>query len=235
MALPYIKTNRKKLEAFLREGGKINDLSLIVGQLTGKPKYPKGHVGKRSRDRSRTPVDRISQKERTRRARIRALSAQLKGMGKEERKLARKQMVLMLKAEAKAKGEKAKFRGLGRRGRAPAVAVAKVAGVIASRRSTGQYHLEGLKRGQVLITSSLDHMRKGLLQRADGNVAAALTAMGRGLKELIRAAFRATGHEDTGKLVRNIQYQIFSIGGKAAVKEANKQAKALFKASKAGR
>jgi hypothetical protein len=233
MAKSYVLTNSKKLDAFIRMGGKINDIGMVVGQLTGKPKYPKGHVGRKSRDRSRVPVDRIHPKERARRARIRALTAQLKGMGKSERKEARKQMVLMLKAEAKAQGEKAKFRGLGRLGRAPAVAVAKVAGVIASRRSTGQYHLEGLKRGQVLITSSLDHMRKGLLQRADGDVAAALTAMGKGLKELIRAAFRQTGHQDTGKLLRNIQYQVFSKGGKAAVKAAEKEQRALFKASKA--
>jgi hypothetical protein len=232
MALPYIKTNSKKLDMFLRTGGKINDLSLIVGQLTGKPKYAKGHVGSKSRDRDRVAVDRMSPKESARRARLRALTRQLKGMGKEERKVARKQMVAMLKAEAKGRGEKARFRGLGRMGRAPAVAVAKVAGVIASRRSTGQYHLRALKRGQVLITTSLDHMHKGLLQRAGGDVARALTAMGKGLKELVRQSFRQTGHDDTGKLIRNIQYQIFSVGGKAAVKEAEKQAKALLKASK---
>ena len=49
----YVVTNRHKLDAFMRDGGKINDLSLLVGQVTGTPKYSKGHVGSKSRDRTR--------------------------------------------------------------------------------------------------------------------------------------------------------------------------------------
>ena len=233
MAKPYVLTNRHKLDAFIRAGGKLGDLGMVVGQVSGKPKYPKGHVGRRSRDRKRVAVDHLTPKETARRARLRALSAQLKGMGKEERKVARKQMVAMLKAEAKGRGEKANFRGLGRRGRAPAVAVARVAGVIASRRTTGQYHLRALKRGQVVITAALDHMHKGLLQRTGGNVTDAIIGMGKGLKQLIRQSFKQTGHDDTGRLVRNIQYHVFTKNGKARVLEVEKAAKALAKASKA--
>ncbi len=218
----YVKTNRHKLDAFLRMGGKINDLGLIVGQLTGKPKYPKGHVGSKSRDRKRTGLgDKKDPKEQQRRIQIRRAKAYLATLPKE----ARKSELKRLRAELKGQGLSS--RTLGRR-KAGATAVARVAGVLASRE---QYHLRALKRGQVLITSSLDKMRDSLLGRA-GSLAGALTAMGRGLKELIRASFRQTGHQDTGRLIRNTQYEIFSIGGKAAVAKAAKEARALARASK---
>ncbi len=222
MAKSFVKTNRHKLDAFLRMGGKINDLGLIVGQLTGKPKYPKGHVGSKSRDRSRTGMgDKKDPKEQQRRVQIRRAKAYLATLPKE----ARKSELKRLRAELKGQGLSS--RTLGRK-KAGATAVARVAGVLASRE---QYHLRALKRGQVLITSSVDKMRDSLLGRA-GSVAGALIAMGKGLKELIRASFRQTGHQDTGKLIRNTQFQIFSIGGKAAVAAAAKAARALARASR---
>ncbi len=223
MALPYVKTNRKKLDAFLRDGKKINDMGLIVGQLTGKPKYPRGHVGSKSRDRDRAGKHSLGIKpeERQRRLQMQAAKRYLNTLPKEARKAELKRL------RAQLKGIGLSTRGLGRK-RAGPVAVAKVAGVLASRE---QYHLRALKRGQVLITSSLDRMRASLVRRA-GSVSGGLIAMGRGLKELIRASFRQTGHTDTGKLVRNIQYQIYSVGGKAAVIAAAKEARALARAAK---
>ncbi len=204
----YVKTNSRKLEAFFRDGGKINDLGMVVGQLTGKPKYPPGHVGKKSRGGGTGATRRghklRSREELDRQQDIRGLRTQLAGLDERERGKATRLLRRALKAD-----------GISSRGlvKAKATAVARVAGVLASRE---QYHLRALKRGQVLITASLDKMRDSLVKRT-GSVAGALTAMGRGLKELIRASFRQTGHQDTGRLIRNTQYEIFSRGGKAHV------------------
>ena len=224
MAKSFVITNRKKLDAFFRMGGKINDIGMVVGQLTGKPKYPKGHVGSRSRDRSRAGkhVTNIRAEEKNRRLEIRRAKRYLATLPKE----ARKSELTRLRAELK--GRKLSSRGLGRK-KAGATAVAKVAGVLASR---GQYHLRALKRGQVLITASLDNMREVLLQRKVGSLTESLVGMGKGLKAEIRRSFRQTGHTDTGKLERNIQFQIFSVGGKAAVIKAAKEARALARANK---
>lgn len=223
MALPYIKTNRKLLDAFLRDGKNINDLGMVVGQLTGKPKYPKGHVGSKSRQKSRKgkhALD-ITPAEKSRRLQMQAAKRYLNSLPKEARKGEMKRLRAQLKAAHQTS------RGLGRK-KAGATAVAKVAGVLASRE---QYHLRALRRGQVLITANLDKMRDSLVRRA-GSVAGALTAMGRGLKELIRASFRQTGHQDTGRLLRNTQYQIFSKGGKARVLKLAKEERARIRASK---
>jgi hypothetical protein len=223
MAKSYVKTNRKKLDEFFRQGKLINDIGMIVGQLSGKPKYPPGHVGSKSRVRSRAGQHDIgrSPEEKQRRLQINRAKRYLATLPKE----ARRGELRRLRAQLKGLGMSS--RGLGRR-KAGAVAVAKVAGVLASR---GQYHLRGLKAGQVTITANLDKIRRALLGLG-GSVVDGLKAMGSGLKEKIRASFRATGHTDTGKLVRNIQYQIFSIGGKAAVIKAAKEARALARKSK---
>lgn len=223
MALPYVKTNRKKLDAFFRRGGKINDLGMVVGQLSGKPKYPKGHVGSKSRDRSRTGRGgKKDPREQQRMIQIRRAKKYLSTLGKEARKSELKRLRAALKKEGLSS------RTLGRK-KAGAVAVAKVAGVLASR---DQYHLRALKAGQVLITAELDKMRETLMGRGKGTMANSLTALGKGLKEKIRASFKATGHQDTGRLIRNTQYQIYSVGGKAAVARAAKEARALARASK---
>ena len=223
MAKSFVKTNRKKLDAFFRMGGKINDIGLIVGQLTGKPKYPKGHVGRRSRDRTRSGMgEKKDPVEQQRLIQIRRAKRYLATLPKE----ARKSELKRLRGELKKQGLSS--RTLGRK-KAGATAVARVAGVLASR---GQYHLRALKAGQVLITANLDKMRKTLLGHGSGRLADSLVAMGKGLKGQIRRSFKATGHSDTGRLIRNIQYQIFSIGGKAAVRKAAKEARALARASR---
>jgi hypothetical protein len=223
MALPYIKTNRKKLDAFFRKGKSINDLGMVVGQLSGKPKYPKGHVGSKSRDRSRTGLgEKKDPREQQRMIQIRRAKKYLSTLGKEARKSELKRLRAVLKKEGLSS------RTLGRK-KSGAVAVAKVAGVLASR---NQYHLRALKAGQVLITAELDKMRKALLGKSSATMANSLIAMGKGLKEKIRASFEATGHEDTGRLIRNTQYQIYSVGGKAKVAARAKEARALARASK---
>lgn len=223
MALPFIKTNRKELDAFFRKGKSINDIGMVVGIVTGKPKYPKGHVGSRSRDRTRSGMGAKKDfGEQQRLIQIRRAKKYLATLPKE----ARKSELKRLRGELKQIGLSS--RTLGRK-KAGATAVARVAGVLASR---GQYHLMALKRGQVLIRANLDKMRKTLMGKSSGTMANSLIAMGKGLKAEIRRSFRQTGHSDTGKLIRNIQYQIFSIGGKAKVAKVAKEARALARASR---
>lgn len=223
MAKSYVLTNRKKLDAFFRAGGKIDDIGMIVGQLSGKPKYPKGHVGSRSRDRTRTGMGaKKDPAEQQRMIQIRRAKKYLATLGKD----ARKSELKRLRGELKQQGLSS--RTLGRK-KAGATAVARVAGVLASRE---QYHLRALKLGQAAITANLDKMRLTLLGRGSGTMANSLVAMGKGLKEEIRRSFRATGHKDTGRLIRSTQYQIFSVGGKAAVRKAAKEARALARATK---
>ncbi len=226
MAKSYVLTNRKKLDAFMRAGGQINDMGMTVGQLSGKPKYPRGHVGRRSRQRDRAGkhVSTIKPEEKDRRLQMRRARIYLNTLPKESRKAALKQ----LRAQLKGKGRSTA--GLGRR-RFGAVAVAKVAGIIASRE---QYHLRAMRYSESFIQHSLDGMRKSLLGYGK-SVAVELTDMGRGLKSFVRRSLRATNHKDTGRMLRNTLYEIYTKGGKARVLRAAKEERARIRAAKKAR
>lgn len=222
----YVLTNRKKLDEFMRRGGQVNDLGMVVGQLTGKPKYPRGHVGKRSRDKSRAGQHKldITPEERSRRLQMQAAKRYLNSLPKEARKSEMKRLRAELRAAHKTS------RGLGRR-KAGATAVAKVAGVLASRE---QYHVRAMRQSESFIRSSLDLTRKALLGYG-GTVADSVSRMGRGLQMGIRRSFVATGHRDTGRLLHHTEYEVFTKSGKARVLKLQREERARIRAAKKGR
>jgi hypothetical protein len=223
MAKFWVLTNRRKLDEFLRLGGDINDTAMIVGMVSGKPKYPKGHVGRRSREMGRQATRSIHPKELERRRVIRGMRGQLEGLDKQQRKATIKQMRAALKQSGMSS------RGLGRKS-APATPVARVAGVLASER---QYHLAAITGRRARFKTELDMLQRTLFGR--GNTATVLTSIGRHIRLDLRKSFRATGHMDTGKLSRNIQYMIFSQSGKERAREIAREMRALAKAAKKGR
>jgi hypothetical protein len=219
-------TNRRKLDDFFRRGGQIEDVGLLVGQITGKPKYPKGHVGSKSRQKGRNPTRRIKRAELDRRALVRAASRQLEGLDKETRKATRKQLVAWFKKE------QIRYRGLGRKSQAR-TPVARVAGVIASDKSTGQYHERAMAMRRAVMKFELETIQLALF--GQGNIAEAVIRIGKNSKRAIRQAFKATGHSDTGRLFRNIQYEYISKSAKERIQKAEKEARALARANRKAR
>lgn len=223
MAKSYVITNRKKLDAFFKRGNKIEQVEIRVGQLTGKPKYPPGHVGKRSRERtgSRKIIDRT---ELNRRTLIRGYRKQLDNMPKEDRKAA----IKAIRAAFKKKGITS--RGLTTK-RGGAVAVARVAGVLESGKTGGRpFHVISLNKRQPQFRKELDTIRLALIR--GGNVAAALVTVGKNSKAAIRAGIRKSGHEDTGRLLRNTQYEVTDLKGKIEAKRIAKAERAAKRATR---
>jgi len=224
MKKSYVITERSKLDAFLRRCGRVDDMGMIVGQLSGKPKYPRGHVGRRSREPGRRPTNTIKRAELDRRAQIRAARKTLEGLDASSRRATIKE----LRAAFKMSGQSS--RGLGRR-RSAATPVARVAGVLAAQ---DQYHLRAIDRRRVAMQKELDAVMAAMLGRG-GSITDRIITVGRNSVAAIRRSFAATGHVDTGRLLRNINYEFFSVSGKAAVKRAEKAARDLRRAAKKGR
>lgn len=226
----HVVTNRRKLDAFLARGGKLEDLVLSVGQLSGKPKYPKGHVGRRSRDKSREATRKISPFEAERRRKIRAARAYLQSISDPAaRKAETKRIRAEIKAEAKRLGTRISTKGLGRKVTA-GTAVARVAGVLASESG---YHIFAMKERRGQVTRELDDLRAALLGR--GSVSRALQRMGKNAKAAVRQRFVATRHVDTGRVLRNIQYQIIDRPTMLRNRARAKAERAAARAAKKGR
>jgi hypothetical protein len=213
MAKSFVVTNRKKLDAFLRSGGQLEDLEVKVGQLTGRPKYAPRHVGSKSRDKNRQAGFRIRPSELRRRSQIRGLNRQLEGMGPVGRKRALKELKAAFKADG---GKASEIRTLGRRtsARTP---VARVAGVMTA--SSG-YHINAIVGRRGLLGAELQFVLNEM--KRGRPVARGVQAIGRNSKEAVRRSLRQAGHFDTGRLLRNTQFEITSIKGKAAFKAAAK-------------
>jgi hypothetical protein len=227
MAKSFVITNRRRLDAFLKAGGDINDVVLRVGQLSGKPKYAKGHVGSRSRGPRRAVTRKITEFEKARRQKIRAARAYLQSIDNPAtRKFETKRIRAQIRAEAKRLGTRISTKGLGRKVTA-GTPVARVAGVLAS---TSGYHIFAIqgRRGQVM--RELDAVRAGLLGR--GSVTRALKAMGKNLKAAVRQRFAATRHTDTGRLLRNIQFEIVDQATKKREQAAERARRARARAAK---
>lgn len=236
MAKPYVITNRRRLDQFFRDGNKIDNVGMIVGQVTGKPKYPVGHVGRRSRGpKNKNPTRKIRRQELERRAWVRVATKQLQQLSGDEQKKTRKEWIKWFKAEEKRRGHgrgSFRARGINRR-RRQAVAVARVAGVLASDRVTGQYHERAILAHRAHFKLDMEKVRNTLFSEADP--VTAIKEYGKSVKKTIRQYYLATGHSDTGRVFRNIQYLVFSRSGKAEVEAFNKKAKADAARARAAR
>jgi hypothetical protein len=226
----YVLTNRRKLDAFLAAGNKLDDLAVSVGILSGKPKYPPGHVGRRSREKRTGWHHKIDQEELTRRAYIRQGRAQLSTI---KDPIFKKQKLKELRAQLKE--HHLSSRGLARAVTA-GTAVARVAGVIQGRTGAGMhssYHQEAKRQHKVKADVDLQNVMRAMLRGQPP--APHLQKFGRGYRDAIRAALAATRHTDTGKLYRNTQYEITSKSQAAAWKAKQKADRAARRAAKGRR
>lgn len=215
MARSGVVTNRKRLDAFLRAGRKIERLVLRVGQLSGQPKYPKGHVGAKSRGpRGGLPSRRIKGAELRRRAQVRGARRQLEGLDKGTRKAT----LGVLKAAFKQRGIKAPT--LGRRS-AARVAVAKVAGVL---HAGSQFHV-GPLRARESIRLRENRAIVAAMLRGGAGVPRMMQAQGRNAKAAVRRAIKRARHEDTGRLLRNTQFEIIDRSAAPTSKKEYRAAK----------
>ena len=234
----YVLTNRKNLDAFTRAGGKLDDLVMGVGILSGKPKYPPGHVGARSRDAKRERYRRaIGPGELQRRQMVRIYRRQVSQI---KDKSLRKQRIKELRRAFKEQG-------LSSRGLARAVtrgtAVARVAGVLQGTTGAGlrsPYHVRAMKARGAATEHELEQVAQAMIRR--GNFTRELKQFGQNNKNAVRQSFQATGHGDTGKLFRNIQYQIASKGLKKqwqaeqrALRAESRRLRAMKKAARRAR
>lgn len=227
-AKSFVVTNIKRLTAYFAAGKKIEGLALQVGQLTGKPKYAAGHVGKRSRDRDRQVHRKIRPQELARRQLIRGLRRQLADLPAEQRKQAAKDLRRVLR-----KG-KISSKGLTRK-RQVRTAVAKVAGVLAAAE---KYHGLAVLRHVPLSRKMLDDINDAMKGRGSTTVERALKALGKSLRDAVRANLTRLQHVDTGKLLRNTQFAIVDKADKARVetelKALREQRRAAKRAKKRG-
>jgi hypothetical protein len=199
MSKSFVITNRQKLDRFLKFGGAINDIVLRVGILSGKPKYPRGHRGSRS-DRPRQERGRrINELELQRRAVVRAGKRHLEAIDDPAARKTELKRIRGLFREMKISS-----RGLARK-KTGAVAVARVAGVINAFEG---YHQKGIRGVVIALERNVGPLVEGVYGRA--NLVRAIRSIGRNAKVAVRHAFVATGHRDTGRLVRNIQYELVS-------------------------
>ncbi len=221
MAKSFVITNRKKLDAFLLAGGKLEDVEIRVGQLTGKPKYPKGHVGSRSRqNRGATPKRRISRRELDRRSFVRAGRKQLEGLDKDARKAQLRSLRSMFKRAGLSS------RTLGRRspGRTP---VARVAGVL---HAGSAYHVNAIVEYRPLFKAEVEEINR--VMHRGRPISRLVQGIGRNSMRAIKASARAAGHFDTGKLIRNTRFELRSMSGFAEFKRQAKVKREFKKLAK---
>jgi hypothetical protein len=167
----------------------------------------------------------IKQSEVQRRSLIRGLRRQLDNMPKENRKATVKE----LRRSLKKKGISS--RGLTTK-RGGAVAVARVAGVLESGATGGRpFHVISIRGRRGAFRKELDMLRLALIR--GGNVAAALVAIGKNSKAAIRKGIQRSGHVDTGRMLRNTQYEITDLKGKIEAKRVAKATRAAKRARKA--
>jgi hypothetical protein len=227
----HVITNREKLDRFFKFGGKLNDVVVSVGILTGKPKYPQGHVGSKSRKKRRDDPSRRRVRTTPLQLRIRGMRQHIRGI---DNPAMRKLEIKRLRAQLKA--EKLSSKGLGRRKAGP-VAVAKVAGVMGAY---SRYHSRGIesmgfragekRRGVVVF-----EIRKvGEAVTGARDYTSALKNLGKNAKAAVRRNLVSSRHVDTGRLLRNTQYQIVSQAEKrriTAQEKLQRKRKRVFKAA----
>lgn len=207
MMASRVITNTRRLRKFLAIGGKIEDTVIWAGQVSGRAMYPRGHVGRKSRDKS-SKRHRIKAPELARRAEIHGYKQDLAKLEKEFGRASRKQAIGALKRYFKARGHGADYSRTLAGKKSRRTPVARVAGVLSARDG---YHSRGVRN----FEHNAVPFRVNIIREAHGgkDVSRLMKAMGRGARDSIRKELVAERHVDTGKLKRNTQYQIENLKG----------------------
>ncbi len=226
-AKSYVVTSRKRLDAFLTAGDNLSRIELRVGQITGKPRYPKGWVGRKSRIRGGPAAYRkknVSPQEMRRKAMIRDMRRQMMGMDEDHRKEAIKAI------RAQFKEDKISSRGLVRKsgggsaelGEKEGTQVAKVAGVLHAGSS---YHLKALNVfNETELPKRTEEMGRAMHRGLP--VTEMVRGIGKEARDRVKLQISREGHVDSGRLLKTTQYQLADTLGKqiAAQERAAKRA-----------
>lgn len=187
-----VTVDDKRFDEFIDSAAKLERLQLRVGILSGKPKYPAGWVGTKSRVKD--TMDRFAD-----------LSANASNPDRERS---------MLGAY---RAKKKKTPGYGRRARKKRVAVAKVAAVVGFSAGKGERpKLPGLwidateKHAEVLQSSAAVAMKYALKGNTSGTKAS-IVRFGETLSMAFKAAVIREGHVDTRLLLNTINWEITDI------------------------
>lgn len=192
-----VTVNDKRFDAFIDSADKLQRLQLRVGILSGKPKYPAGWVGTKSRVAD--SLDRFA-----------ALSAGADNPDRERTMLGAYRAL------------KKKTPGFSRRARKKRVAVAKVAAVVGMKVGKGKGGKAKGERPKIpgLWIEATD--RQGSFLQQQAGVAMNACLAGRSGKpaivrfgERLRIAFVAAvireGHVDTRRLINTINWEIVNL------------------------
>ncbi len=215
-AKSYVKTSRKRLDEFLDDGKKLNRLIIRVGILSGKPRYPAGWAGSKSRDRNRQARRHIDQRELNRRATVRALRKNLEEtqqkFGKHGAKI-RRAMEKEIRAEFRARGVSSK--GLRKGVKSRGTAVAKVAGVL---HAGSAYHVTALESRRSGVALEVQRIIE-LIHRGQ-SAAPIIRGIGQKGRDAVRRNLSAEGHVDSRRLYRTTQFEVIDSPGEREFKAA---------------
>lgn len=210
-AKSYVITSRKRLDAYLKQADSLNNVELRAGILSGKPRYPKGHRGSAADRADNERSFRMNPAELRRRAAIRDLRKQLKGLDKATRKQAVKEIRQAFR------DQKISSKGLTTRRSRKGTQVAKVAGVLHART---QYHVLALDRRRVTLRRELEEMNRQLLDGVDP--IGMIRKIGKASRDAIRASMAKAGHVDTGRLRKTTQFEVIDRQGEINYKRVLK-------------
>jgi hypothetical protein len=221
----YVITDRKKLDAFLKAGGAIEDLELRVGILEGRTRYAPRHVGRKSRLRRRGKAP-LEASELARRRGIRELRSSLEVIGSTKGGKARRALEKEIRAAFRAQGVSTKGLRKSTRG----TAVARVAGVL---QAGTPYHVIALnaRRGKLRkeLDAVLDIIKAGKIPRGK------LAGIGKKSQEAIRRGMLKAGHVDTGKLRETTKFEIINTKERIRVQQAARAERAARRAARRAR
>ena len=223
-ARSYVITSRKRLDEFLREGDRLNRIELRVGILSGKPRYPKGWVGKKSRDQDRAPTRRVDPSELQRRAAIRSLRSQI---GKLDPK-ARKQAVKEIRQAFRGRG--ISTRGLTRSRSSKGTAAAKVAGVL---HAGSAYHVVALNARRAHLARELEEIMRAL--HAGRKPTELIRGIGKRSRDAVRTQIVKEGHIDSRRLWKTTQFEITDLKGKIYHQRVARAKRAAARKARAAR
>ena len=226
-AKSYVVTSRKRLDAFLAAGAALNRVELRVGQISGKPRYPKGWVGRKSRIKGAEASYRkklMSPQELQRKSTIRDLRRQMIGMDEDHRKEAIKAIRASMKAE------KISSRGLVRKsgggsaelGEKEGTQVAKVAGVLHAGSSYHEKAILEYNTGELAARTEAI----STAMHAGQPIAGMIISIGQGARDRVKQQISREGHVDSGRLLKTTQFILTDRMGKylAAKERAAKRA-----------
>lgn len=221
----YVVTDERKLMAFLAAGATLENLEMNVGILSGRDRYAPKHVGKKSRlnRKGKTKVDKAVLGQR---ADMRQMRQALAAIGAAGGAKAKSEATKQIRAAFRARGISTK--GLVKSSKG--TAVARVAGVLQSKKYGGQYHVPAIASKRGFLRSELQNIKSAIA--AGRPFWVHIKKIAEGMKSAVRAGARAAGHVDTGKLWNTTAFELINTKGRSEARQAARAIRAMKTASR---